>query len=149
MRDPVRGLLIGPLVVPVGYWIVAMVKALVRGYSLDLSVAFRELTVVAAFGLPIAYAAAFVWGAPVLYALHRAGWLRATTVVATGAVGGTIVAGWFGVVQQGGMFRVEMPLLEGAALGALAGATCWWAGQGTASSAAPVSHGARSTNGKL
>jgi len=44
---------------------------------------------------------------------------------------------------------VEMPLLEGAALGALAGATCWWAGQGTASSTAPVGHGARSTNGKL
>ena len=87
---------------------------------------------IAAFGLPIAYAAAFVWGVPVLYVLHRLGWLRPATLIVAGALGGAMVAAWFAFEQQGTLIRVHMPLPGGAMLGALVGGTCWWAGQGKA-----------------
>jgi predicted acyltransferase len=46
----------------------------------------------------------------------------------TGALGGTIVALGFAWMQQNAVM-VHMPVSGGAALGALAGALCWWAGQ--------------------
>jgi hypothetical protein len=132
MPHPIRGLLIGPVVAPIAYWMWAMVAAWVRDFRLSWFQALRELGVIAAFGLPIAYTAAFVLGAPVLYALHRLGWLRAATVIVAGAIGGTIVALWFAFEQQGTFFQAKMPLPGGAVLGALVGGTCWWAGQGRA-----------------
>lgn len=132
MRHPIRGLLIGPMIAPLAYWIGVMAYAWVSDFHLGWLKALRELVVIVAFGLPIAYAAAFVWGAPVLYALHRFGWLRAATVIVAGAMGGTIVAMWFAFDQQGSLIRVHMPLPGGAVLGALAGGACWWVGQGKA-----------------
>lgn len=132
MRHPIRGLLIGPMIAPLAYWIGVMAYAWIGDFRLSWLNALRELVVIVAFGLPIAYAAAFVWGAPVLYALHRFGWLRASTVIVAGAIGGTIVAMWFAFDQQGSLIRVHMPLPGGAVLGALVGGACWWAGQGKA-----------------
>src|SRR5437763_16260882 len=109
MRHPIRGLLIGPMIAPIVYWTGAMANAWVRDFRVSWIQALRELMVITAFGLPIAYAAAFVWGAPVLYALHRFGWLRAATVIVAGAIGGTIVALWFAVGQQGSFIQVQMP----------------------------------------
>lgn len=86
--------------------------------------------VIVAFGLPIAYAAAFVWSAPVLDALHRLGWMQAATAIGAGAIGGTIVAMCLAFDQQGSLFRVRMPLSASAVLGAIAGMACWWVGQG-------------------
>jgi hypothetical protein len=138
MRHPIRGLLIGPLVAPIAYWIGAMAYAWIRGFRLNWYQSLRELTVIAAFGLPIAYAGALGWGAPVLYALHRLGWLRAATLIVAGALGGTIVAVWFAFQQQGAFIKVHMPLLAGAGLGALVGGTCWWAGRGKAEPNGPA-----------
>lgn len=132
MRHPIRGLLIAPMTAPLAYWIGVMANAWLSDFRLSWLKALRELMVIVAFGLPIAYAAAFVWGAPVLYALHRLGWLRAATVIAAGAIGGSIVALCLAFDQQGSLFRVHMPLSGGAVLGALAGAACWWVGQGKA-----------------
>lgn len=132
MRHPIRGLLIAPMTVPLAYWIGVMANAWLSDFRLSWLKALRELMVIVAFGLPIAYAAAFVWGAPVLYALHRLGWLRAATVIGAGAIGGTLVAMYLAFDQQGSLFRVRMPLSAGAVLGAIAGATCWWVGQGKA-----------------
>ena len=132
MRHPIRGLLIGPLIAPIAYWTGTIANAWVRDFRLSSYQALREFLVITAFGLPVAYTAAFVWGAPVLYALHRFGWLRAATVIVAGAIGGTIVALWFAFDQQGSFIRVQMPLSGGAAIGALVAATCWWAGQGKA-----------------
>jgi hypothetical protein len=133
MRRPLRGLLIGPSVVPVAYWLGVTAHALAgQGVRLDIVHALRELLVIVAFGLPLAWGAALLWGAPMLYLLHRFGWLRASTVIAVGALGGTIVAWCLALVQQGSLFRVVMPWPAGAALGALAGLTCWWLGQGPA-----------------
>ena len=138
MRHPIRGLLIGPVVAPIAYWIGVVVYAWVSDFRLDWFPALRELVVIVTYGLPIAYAAALVWGAPALYALHRLGWLRATPVIVAGAVGGTIVAVLIALDQQGSMIRIHMPLAGGAVLGALAGGTCWWAGQGKAKPNAPA-----------
>src|SRR5574341_1728756 len=132
MRHPIRGLLVGPMVAPFAYWIGVMAHAWVRDFRLSWFQALRELVMIAAFGLPISYVVALVYGAPVLYALHRLGWLRAPTLIVAGAVGGTVVAVWFAFEQQGTLIRVHMPLLGGAALGALVGGTCWWAGKGKA-----------------
>ena len=129
MRHPIRGLLVGPVVAPIAYWMGVMAAAWARDFHVSWFQAWRELGVIAAYGLPIAYAAAFVWGAPVLYALHRLGWLRAATVIVAGAIGGTLVALWLAFNQQGSFFQVRMPLPGGAVLGALVGGTCWWAGQ--------------------
>ena len=138
MRRPIRGLLIGPMIVPIAYWIGVMAYAWIRDVRLDWFPALRELVVIVAFGLPMAYAAALVWGAPVLYALHRLGWLRATPVIVAGAVGGTIVAALIALDQQGSMISIHMPLAGGAALGALAGGSCWRAGQAKAKPNAPT-----------
>lgn len=132
MRRPIRGLLIGPMIVPLAYWIGSMAHAWASGFRVDWFQALRELVVVVTFGLPIAYATAFVWGAPALYALHRLGWLRASTAIVAGAIGGSLVAMWFGFEQQDSLIRVRMPLPVGALLGALAGGACWRAGQGKA-----------------
>jgi hypothetical protein len=129
MRHPIRGLLIGPMIAPVAYWIGVVAYAGVRDFRLSWFQALRELGIIVVFGLPIAYAAAFVWGAPILYALHRFGWLRPATVILAGALGGTIIAAWFAFAQQGSFIRVHMPLSGGAAIGALVAGTCWWAGQ--------------------
>lgn len=138
MRHPIRGLLIGPLVAPIAYWIGMLVYVWVRDSGVSVSEALRHLALITAFGLPIAYAAAFAWGAPVLYLLHRLGWLRAWTVIVAGAVGGTFVALLFTYWQQGSLFKVHMPLPGGAVLGALVGGVCWWAGQGKAGHHVPV-----------
>lgn len=130
MRHPIRGLLIGPMVAPIAYWIGVMAYAWGSDFRLDWFKALCELAMITTFGLPIAYAATFVWGAPMLYALHRIGWLRATTLIVVGAVGGTFVAVLFAFHQQGALIRVHMPLSGGAVLGALVGGACWWAGQG-------------------
>lgn len=138
MRHPIRGLLVGPAVAPIAYWIGVMAYAWSSDLRLSWFQALRELAMIAAFGLPIAYAAAFVWGAPILYALHRLGWLRAETLIAAGALGGTIVAVWFAFDQQGSLIRVHMPLLGGAVLGGLVGGACWWVGQGKAEPIGPA-----------
>jgi hypothetical protein len=141
MRHPLRGLLIGPVVAPIAYWIGLMAYAWVFDLGLNWFEALRELVMIAAFGLPIAYAVALVWGAPVLYALHRLGWLRAATLIVAGALGGTIVAVWLAFDQQGSLIRVRMPLPVGAVLGALVAGTCWWAGQGKAERNGPLGRG--------
>ncbi len=138
MRHPIRGFLIGPVVAPLAYWIGAMVHAWIIDFRISWIQALRELMVIAGFGMSIAYAVALVWGAPAVYVLHRLGWLRASTVILTGTLGGTIVAVLFAFLQQGALFQVHMPLLGGAVLGALAGGTFWWTGQGKAESNGPA-----------
>ena len=129
-RHPIRGFLVGPLVAPLGYWGGTIANAWAGGLRFDWSEALRELVTIAAFGLPIAYAAAFVWGAPVLYLLHRLGWLRPSTVIVTGALGGALVSVWFAFAQRGAFIRVPLSVPGAAVLGALAGGTCWWMGRG-------------------
>ncbi len=130
MRHSIRGLLIGPLVAPVAYWIGVMIWGRLDQPRFDGFEALRELKVILAFGLPLAYAAALVWGAPVLYLLHRLGWLRLLPVVLAGAVGGIGVAALFALGQQGSLIQVRMPWIGGAAIGALTAFACWWVGQG-------------------
>jgi hypothetical protein len=132
MRHPIRGLLIGPLVAPVAYWIGVLANAWRNGARLEWFQALRELVMIVPYGLPVAYVATLVWGAPILYGLRRLGWLRAPVLIAAGAIGGTIVAILFAFDQQGSLFHVIMPLSAGAALGAVVAGTCWWAGQGKA-----------------
>jgi hypothetical protein len=132
LRRPVRGLLIGPVVAPIAYWVAMTADAMVHDVSFNLGHALREVLTICAFGIPIAYAVALVWGAPIIFVLRRLGALRASTVVVAGSLGGAMVAVWFALYQQGDLFRVRMPLPLGAVLGALAGGTCWWAGRGNA-----------------
>ncbi len=131
MRHPVRALLVGPIAVPLAYWLGILVYGLISHLRFDWLQALRELAVIFAFGLPIAYVATLVWGVPVVYLLRRLDRLRALPLIAAGALGGTAVAVWFSFVQPGGsVIRVHMPLAAGAALGVIAGIACWWAGQG-------------------
>lgn len=139
MRHPLRGLLIGPMIAPIAYWIGVMAYAWLGDSRLSWFQALRELMMIVAFGLPIAYVAVLVWGAPVLYALYRIGWLRAGPVIVAGALGGTIVAVGFALSQHGdSLIRVHMPLPGGTALGALVAGLTWWAGQGGAKQHAPA-----------
>lgn len=129
MRHPLRGLLIGPLVAPVAYWIGVLLFVRRDAVRLDLYRVLRELLVICAFGLPVAYAAVLLLGAPMLYGLERLKWLRSTSLVAAGAVGGMVVAAVIAVGQQGAVFPVIMPLYAGAALGALVAGAVWWTGR--------------------
>ncbi len=129
MQHPIRGLLVGPITPPIAYWVVASAHALANGSQFSWLEALRELAVVAAFGVPISYAVALIWGAPVIYALHRLGWLRASTLIVTGALGGLIVALWLYFEQRYALFQVWMPTPVAILLGALAGGVTWRAGQ--------------------
>jgi hypothetical protein len=129
MRHPIRGLLIGPFVAPVAYWMGVLLFVRRDAMGFEWYRALRELTVICTFGLPVAYAAALVFGAPILYGLERLKWLRGTTLVAAGAVGGVLVAALIALGRQGALFPVIMPLYAGAALGALVAGACWWAGR--------------------
>lgn len=129
MRHPIRGLLIGPLVAPVAYWIGVLMFVRRGSRGLDWYRALRELGVIVTFGLPVAYAATLLLGVPMLYGLQRLTWLRGTSLVAAGALGGIVVAAVFAAGQQGALFPVIMPLYAGAALGALVAGACWWAGR--------------------
>ena len=120
----------GALAAPLGYWIGTMALAWTASLRISGAQAVRELAVIVSFGTPVACAAAFLWGAPALYLLHRVGWLRASTVMCTAALGGAIVAVWLEYLQQGALFPVRISIPAGAALGALAGGICWWAGAG-------------------
>lgn len=137
LRRPIRGLLIGSVVVPLGYWLAMAADATVHEVRFNLVHSLRELMIITAFGVPIALAAALVWGAPVVYLLHRLGWLRAVTMIVTGAVGGALISFLFAKFQTGGLLVVRMPLPLAAALGALAGGTCWLAGGGNAARGEP------------
>ena len=130
LARPIRGLLGGALVVPLAYWIAMMVDASAHKVLLGLSGAAREFFMIVAFGVPLAVVVALIWGAPIIYVLHRCGALRAATVVVAGALGGALVALLFHVVQAGVLYRVRMPFPLGVGLGALAGGMCWWAGRG-------------------
>jgi len=130
MLHPLRGLLLGPLIAPISYWIGLAVYASLSDVPLSSSNPLRELAVIVVFGLPIAYAAALLWGAPIVYVLHRLGWLRPVPLMVAGAIGGMIVAWLLTLDQQGSIIRLRMSVPAGAVIGALVAATTWWAGQG-------------------
>lgn len=132
MRRPVRGLLIGPLAAPLAYWIGILIWAQLGERRFDAFEAVRELQVILAFGLPVAYGAALVWGAPAWYLLQRLGWLRSWTLALAGAIGGAGVALLLALAGKGSLFAVRMPWPAGAAIGALAALGCWWAGRAAA-----------------
>lgn len=148
LRRPIRGLLVGATVVPLGYWLVMMAEAAAHGERFGLVRALRELVIIIAFGGPMALAMVFLWGAPVVYALRLLHVLRWATVVVAGAVGGAMVSLLFAKVQGGDLLRVRMPLPLAVVLGALAGGACWLAGggrgpdarSGGTSDATPVAH---------
>ncbi len=131
MQRPIRGLLLGPLVVPVGYWIGIMAYACIRGACADPNAALRELRVIFLFGLPVTYIAVLAWGAPAVFLFRSFGGLKnPVPLMVAGAVGGALLALLIEFLQQVGLFKVRLPLAAGAALGALAAASCWWQGQG-------------------
>jgi len=140
-RHPIRGLLIGPLVAPLGYWLGSLALAWADGRRPGGWQAGRELVVVAAFGLPIAYGATVLWGLPILYALRRLGRLRGWTVILTGAFGGALVSIWFACEQRAAFIQVRLSMPGAAVLGALAGGACWWLGQGRSEPPAPAAVG--------
>lgn len=129
-RHPFRALLVSAAVVPLGYWLAMVAEATAHGVRFGFVRALRELMIITACGGPIALAIAVLWGAPAVYVLIRIGALRATTVVVTGAVGGALVSLLFAKIQNGGLFRVRMPLPLAIGLGALAGVAWWLAGGG-------------------
>ncbi len=140
-RHPIRGLLIGPPVAPVGYWLGSLALAWADGRRPGWSQAGRELAVVAAFGLPIAYGATVLWGLPILYALRCLGRLSAWTVILTGAIGGALVSIWFACEQQAAFIQVRLSMPGAVVLGGLAGGACWWLGLGRSKPAGPAAVG--------
>lgn len=130
VRRFIRGLLVGPLVAPAGYWIGTVAYAFASGLHGGWPEAIREIVPIAQFGLPVAYAATIVWGVPAYFALRRVGWLRAWTLALAGGLGGTMLGVAFAWQQRNVFFTVQMPILGAATLGALVGATCWLAGWG-------------------
>jgi hypothetical protein len=124
-RQQLRGLIIAPIVAPVGYWLAMAIAAAARGESFSIRHAVRELGVILLFGMPVAYVAAFGFGLPSLMLLERLGQLRAWIVAMVGIVAGILVFGVFELKPHGDLFRVRMPLVLAASLGGLAGAVYW------------------------
>src|SRR5437762_4760342 len=58
MKHPIRGLLMGALAAPLGYWIGTMALAWTASLRISGAQAVRELAVIVSFGTPVACAAA-------------------------------------------------------------------------------------------
>lgn len=82
--------------------------------------AIGDLVIAVGFiGVPLAYAAALIGGAPTYFILRRFGVVAAWTLWLSGAAIGSIVAVLIRPMLRGDLFSVEFPWWVGALLGVL------------------------------
>lgn len=119
-----RAFLIAPLAAPAAYalFLLATIFAPVAFGSASLPSlgSLGELLLaVASLGVPIAYGAAALAGAPIYFTLRRAGAVAPLTLWITGAMIGAVVALLLAPRLRGELFSIRFPLWLGILLGAL------------------------------
>ena len=123
-RRFIRALLIAPLVAPATY--AAALVALVIGHAVFGSASLSSIRgvgeivlAVAAIGVPVAYAAALAFGAPIYLLLRRSGTVTPPMLWMTGAAIGAAVAVLLAPHLRGELFSIRFPLWAGILLGIL------------------------------
>jgi len=123
-RRLVRAFLVAPLAAPAGYGaglaLLGLTRVVLGGASVPSIGSLVDLAgVIAAIGVPVAYAAAFVGAAPVYFVLRRLGIVSTLTLLMTGTGIGVVVAVLLAPRLKGELFSVPFPIWLGAALGLL------------------------------
>ena len=123
-RRLIRAFLVAPLAAPVGYAMGLALLGLIRVVSGAASVpsigSLVSVTgMIAAIGIPVAYAAALVGAAPVYVVLRRLGVVSSMTLWMTGTVIGVVVALLLAPQLKGELFSIPFPIWVGALLGLL------------------------------
>ena len=127
---PLRAVLLAPLAAPVACFAALLADTFIRslvGTDATLSVgsALELVTVVGMVGVPLAYGAALLAGAPLYLVLRRVGALTRWTVWLGAAAIGTVVAQLLEPRLRGDLFALPFPWWVGAAL-ALVSAEVFW-----------------------
>jgi hypothetical protein len=122
-RQLVRAFLISPLAAPVAYEAVlvgmTLTGVVTRSGSTSLSSLGDLLAVVAAVGLPTAYAAAWLGGIPAYFILRRIGLITPVTLWIGGTIIGASTALLLAPHLRGELFSIRFPVWAGSLLGLL------------------------------
>ena len=123
-RRFIRALLIAPLVAPATY--AAALVALVVAHAVFGSASLSSIggageivLAVATIGVPVAYAAALFFGAPIYLLLRRSGTVTGPMLWMTGGAIGATVAVLLAPHLRGELFSIRFPLWAGILLGIL------------------------------
>ena len=104
----------------------ALTRATFGSESFPSAASAAELVLtVGATGIPVAYAAALIAGAPVYALLRRLGVLSRWTLWLTGGVIGAVVAVLLAPSLHGALFSIPFPWWAGALLGLVSAETFW------------------------
>jgi hypothetical protein len=120
-----RAFLLAPMTAPVVYWLWMVGTAIVQGPSSRLADAPGALPIIMAFGLPVAYAAAALAGAPAYVVARRLGERGGFAVAIVGAVTGAVVSLLLAPYFRGELFSIPLPVSLSAGIGAVT-AFVWW-----------------------
>ncbi|CAN5839009.1 hypothetical protein BH18ACI5_BH18ACI5_23330 [soil metagenome] len=120
----IRASLAAPLVPPLLYWLVGVVRGLTSGQATDVFRASEAGTILA-FGGIMSFVAAIFIGLPGVGALAYAAELTRTRTLAIGVVAGLAVAQVMQSAQGGALMPVWFPHWFGAVAGGASAAT-WW-----------------------
>lgn len=123
-RRLVRAFLFAPLAAPAGYGAGLMILGLARavfgtGSVPPIRILGDLAGAIAAIGVPVAYAAAFVGAAPVYFVLRRLDIVSPLTLWLTGTAIGVVVAVFLEPQLRGELFSIRFPVWVGAVLGLL------------------------------
>jgi hypothetical protein len=123
-RRLILAFLIAPVVAPAAY--AAALVALIAGQAVFGSASLSSIggageivAVVAAIGVPVAYAAALFLGAPIYLLLRRSGRATPSMLWSAGAAIGAAVAALLAPRLRGELFSIRFPLWAGILLGIL------------------------------
>jgi apolipoprotein N-acyltransferase len=123
-----RASLTAPLTAPLLYYSIAIVAAIldpVRRASAGLNL-FSGLALVLAFGAPVAYAATFALGLPLLWLVRRVAPLTLARVILVGFLVGLGVAMGLAPWLRGELISIPLPPLQGGLLGSASAAVWYW-----------------------
>jgi hypothetical protein len=123
-RRLLRAFLVAPLAAPAGYSaglaLLGLTGVLAGRASIPSIGSLVDVAgMIAAIGVPVAYAAAFVGAAPVYFVLRRLGIVSTLTLLMTGTTIGVVVAVLLAPRLKGELFSIPFPIWVGALLGLL------------------------------
>jgi hypothetical protein len=127
---PVRAFLLAPLAAPAACALALLADTIVRGLIGSSSPpsarsSFELVMAVGTIGVPLAYGAALLVGAPLYVVLRRFGAVTRWTVWLGAAAIGAVLALFLEPRLHGDLFSLPFPWWVGAALGLVSGEAFW------------------------
>ena len=119
---------VAPLATPILYWAGSLALSLTDPYQRHLALknVFGGIGYVILIGAPIAYVATLVAAVPAVWLVRHAGRWTPAALMALGGLAGLLTAVVLHPYLGRDLFRIPLPPLAGAALGALSAGVFWW-----------------------